>query len=153
VIAGVFELTRVDRWLYETLSGDEALVELVGANVYPEVAPAVLEPGGTLAATAVTFAVQAPGQDSRVLGTGPGSRALTRSEWTVKAVGPAPSPLDLEPVADRIDALIHGAAAELDVDGETWRLTATRTFPVRYPELVDRRLYRHLGGIYAVELT
>lgn len=171
-MAGIHELTRVDRWLDELLAGDlelgaavdQARLEVgatvdqvaaaAGERVFGEYAtPDALEPfvvfatvGGPTGAGADLGART----DSSVIG----ARVLTTVPYVVKAVGPGGSYRPLEPIADRIDALLQDAGDFLEVAalaaGGAGVIIAgsERVAPVKYPEVADSRQFRHLGGLY-----
>jgi hypothetical protein len=151
--AGTVELASADRALWALLGDEEGPVAaLVGANVYPHVAPPELEPqpaGSTIPAGCfAVWTLITPLPDVRALGTGPAPRLLVAAEYAIKAVGPVSAPLELEPLAAALDAVLAGAT--LTDDGQTW--TVARLSPILYPEAVPGApLHWHLGGLFRLE--
>lgn len=145
--AGVVEATRAERFLAGTVAA--AVAPFVGANVYRAPAPDPLEDltAGLLDDTMVVFSFVSA-VDTVVPRTGPGTRALVRAVYLVKAIGPRDL-VDLAPVADAVDLALHGAQGA--VDGLT--VTSTRESTVAYSEVASGRLYEHLGGLYRLELA
>lgn len=133
----MIETLRVDQWLYERLSGDTTLSNLVGGRIYSYLAPqdAVLP--------FVLFSHQA-GHDVR--GVGP-ARIMTSLVYQVKAVGQGHSFGPLKAIADRLDTLLQGASGSV-VDGTV--LMCVREQPVEYVETDDGVQYRHLGGLWRI---
>jgi hypothetical protein len=140
------ETTRVDEWLYATLTADTALRnELGGAppatRVFSDVAPQ-----GTPSPWLVFSFVTA----DDTVGVNPGTRILVRGLWIVKGIARAESYLGaLRTIADRIDAVLQAASGST-VSGVTVVLSH-RVRPIRYAEVDDAGVQiRHLGGLYAV---
>lgn len=131
------EVTRVDQWLYETLSGDPTLSALVGGRIYSYLAPP------TAALPFVLFAHQA-GRDVRIVG---GRRVLVDMVYQVKAVGSGGSFQPLKSIADRLDALLQGASGSV-VDGVVYM--CVREQPLAYVEVEKGVEYRHLGGFWRI---
>lgn len=131
------EITAVDRWLYEKLTDDAALMSAVSA-VYGYVAPP---------AAVYPFVLFSYLGGTDVAGQ-PAVRILTSGLWQVKVVGASSSFLSIEQAAKRIDELLQGASssgAAADVYG------CVRTQPLAFTELgADNRRYQHLGGIYRI---
>lgn len=175
------ELTRADRWLGDLLEADAELAAAVDA-ARALIADGLGEPAPDPAAARVfygaapldalePFVVYQEASGGPAAGAGvdvgatdveviPAVRVLTHAAYTVKAVGPGADFGPLEPIADRLDALLQGAA------GNAWPLAADpaaepadtyvgevrRTAPVKYPEVADGRPFRHLGGVYRLTL-
>lgn len=131
----MIETARVDRWLYERLAGDATLSGLVGGRIYAFVAPQ---------GTAFPFVVFAHQGGHDVLGVGP-ARVMVSLLYQVKAVGQTAAVADLQPVADRIDALLHGASGAVP-DGTI--LACVREQAIEEAEVDDGVQYRHVGGLY-----
>ena len=67
----------------------------------------------------------------------------------VRAVGQTASPLDLAPIADRIDVLLHRQDAPVVIGGVTLGyIGCYRVQPFALAETSNNIEYRHLGGIY-----
>jgi len=126
---------RYVEWLYARLSGDTQLMALALGGVHENVAPA-----GTVDPYIVFSMVD--NHDVNAVGQ---TRALTESEWDVKAVREGTSYTTLAPIAARIDALLH------DVLGGVV-ISSHRTATIRYPEYTGGASYRHLGGTYRVQI-
>lgn len=139
------ETVRAEAWLYGLLTGDTALAALVDSRVYSGAAPQ----GATLPCVIINHQ---SGRD--VLGVGT-VRVMSRLAYLVKAVGRCQSYLALEPIADRIDAVLHGASgAVAGIEGAGAELLAcTRTMTVAYAEMDEGVQYRHLGGLYQIVAT
>jgi hypothetical protein len=134
------ETARVDRWLYELLSGDQELQSLVGDRVYGYLAP----PGAQF--PFVVFTHQG-GHD--VLGVGP-ARVMAHLLYQVKAVGKGNSFAPLQPIADRVDALLQGASGSV-VDG--YVLICVREHPFAFVEVDNGVEYRHIGGLWRILIS
>lgn len=66
--------------------------------------------------------------------------------YVVRAVGRGASYLPLEPIAERIKAVLHKATGAAG-NGEVFECLQTE--PIAYPETgADGQQYRHLGGLY-----
>lgn len=133
----MIETLRVDQWLYERLSGDTTLSNLVGGRIYAYLAPQ----DATL--PFVLYSHQA-GHDVR--GVGP-ARIMTSLVYQVKAVGQGGSFGPLKAIADRLDTLLQGASGSV-VDGTV--LMCVREQPIEYVEIEDGVQYRHLGGLWRI---
>lgn len=166
------ELTRADAWLDELLGGDALLADVIDEARYPDGVPAVPNPErvfeGVAPADALEPFVIYSGSTSPTLGAGQDlgasdndaigtERVLTSTTLTVRAVMAGTSYRPLEPIADRLDDLLHGAAtvevAALDPAGAAVVIAGCkRTTPLKYPEVADGRQFRHLGGVYRLWL-
>jgi uncharacterized membrane protein YjdF len=134
--AGIEVVDIADRWLKETLTGDATLSGMVGGRItgddYPTdwVNPLVQY---EMSSTRDTYGVGAV-------------RIATHSVYVVKVIGEGSSYAPLRPIAQRIDALLHGARQTTAYGHiEIWREAV-----VRYPETVVGVRHRHLGGMYRV---
>lgn len=136
----MIETVRVDQWLHDTLTTDPTLTALVAGRVYADLAPL------TARWPAVIFNEQAP-VDS--LGVG-GERILTSGLWQVKAITDEPSWQGLgRQAADRVDDLLHGASGTA---GGVAVGTCHREQTVRFVEVVEGKQFRHLGGLYRINV-
>lgn len=124
-----------ERWLFDTLSADPTLVSQVNGRMYGHLAPPEAD------TPFVVWTAQGP-RDIRGVGT---VRIMTMALYVVKAVGTGRSFLDLEGIAWRIDAVLHGATGQ-NPDGLV--LGCVREEPVSYVEVDGGTEYRHLGGLY-----
>lgn len=133
------------RWLRATLAADAALVALVGGALSPRICDGPA-PEGT-AYPCVVFLPYTPGRDLSVIG---GIRVWSELPYVVKAVHQAESYADpLQTLAERIDALLHRASGEVD-GGRV--IACVRVSPLEYPEVKNSVQYRHLGGIYKLQV-
>jgi hypothetical protein len=134
-----------EQWLQEVLAGDTGLVALLpkypGANpsIYGYVAP-------DNAPYPVVIYSYHSGSD--VYGSGT-ARIMSHLVYQVKAVGEGASFSTLGPIADRIDELLHGALG--GVTGLSV-LSCIREAPVAYAEIENGIQYRHLGGLYRLQV-
>jgi len=133
----MLETVRVEQWLYRVLSQDMTLGDMVGGRIYAYVAPQ------DAPFPFILISHQA-GHDVR--GVGP-ARVMVSLVYQVKVVGQGGSFAPLQPIADRIDALLQGASGAV-VDGQV--LMCVREQPVAYVEVDDGVQYRHLGGLYRI---
>jgi len=131
----VTQPTASETWLYERLSGDAALADLVGDRIFDGVGrPDAVYPF-------VVFQFQG-GHD--VAGVS-AQRLMGQEVYLVKAVGRAASYADLKPVAKRIDELLHRQRG-VTADGTVWACVREQPFKNVYVE--NRIQYRQLGGLY-----
>lgn len=133
----MIEVAWVDEWLYGVLVNDAQLSALVGGRIFSYVAPL------TATTPFVVFNHQA-GTDVRGVGT---VRVMTSLVYQVKVVGQGESVRSLKPIADRIDALLHGASGSV-ADGTV--LTCVREQQVAYAEVDEGVRYNHLGGLWRI---
>lgn len=140
------EILLVEQWLQSVLVGDAVLVAMLGKHpsthqcVYAYVAPDK---------AAFPFVVYSYQSGSDVYGSGK-ARIMSQLTYQVKAVGQGAGYTPLAPIADRIDALLHGAAGAIPGLAV---LSCIREAPVAYPELDDNGIqYRHLGGLYRLQV-
>ncbi len=132
------ETTRVDKWLYQTLSGDSILQSHVGDRIYNGLAPS--SPTYPL----ILFNHQA-GRDVIVVGA---QRAMVATTYLLKAVDRSASNSSLEPIVDRFDRLLHGNSG---VPATGFRVLACyREETVEYVEEEGGIPFRHLGGLYRI---
>lgn len=131
------EAVVADRWLASVLAA--ATASVAPGGVHSDVAPP-----GTVGPW-VTFGLQ-DARDVKVVNT---ARVLTDATYLVKAVGPGSSYAGLEEVADAIDTALSGAAAVVAQGAIIW---CERERPVRYRESDNGIEYRHLGGLYRIQV-
>lgn len=130
------ETARVRAFIYLTLTGDTALAALIGTRCYHGVAPAgVADPY-------VVFQMLSGGNDLMVVGA---IRIWANPLYLIKAVRKGSSTGPLEPIADRIDALLHAKSGTV-TNGVIWSVARER--PHELPELTDGVQYSNLGGEY-----
>lgn len=133
------ESNAAERWIYAKLSTDATLITKVGTRTYNTRRP----PESAL--PCVIWQLQS-GDDVILLGA---VRLWSNLRYLVRGIGETGSyGGDLQAIADRIDALLHGASGS-NVDGTVW--TCVRAAPFQMIETVAGREYRHLGGIYRIQ--
>lgn len=129
------ELTRVDAWLQTTLTGDATLATLVDGRVFADIAPQ---------GTPGPFIVHQFQGGADNIGNG-GNRVLVNGVWLVRVVAQTDSYLPLQPIADRIDAVLHrGAGGAV--------LTCTSEQPYRLTESAEGASWRHLGRLFRIQV-
>jgi len=138
----VAETVLTDTWLYETLTGDATLVGLLSDGVDGVVADEAEDD------TTDPFVIFQLLDSADVYAIG-SVRVLTDATYAVQAVDEVGSYVSLGPIADRIDALLHDKT-EVVTGG---LICATRRErPIRYPETTHGKTYRHLGGLYRIQV-
>lgn len=136
------ELPAAAKWLYGKLIGDAALTALVSNRVYADVAPTgAAFPYVVFSITGVSD-LQAMGPD----------RAAVTVTMVVRAVTQGSSTVALEPVASRVDELLQvKTPTTVSLGGRTYNLlSCARQTALAYPETVEGKPYRHLGGLYVM---
>lgn len=133
------EILGLHRFAYSRLAADPELAALVGGRIYEGIAP----PGTEY--PLVLFGVQA-GTD--LLGAG-GTRIWVSAVLQARAVGPMPAS-ELAPIAARIDAALTAPMPiAVEAAGVAYTIHAAyRESTIDYAEVVDGRVYRHLGGLF-----
>jgi hypothetical protein len=131
------ETLTVDRWLYQTLTGDTTLMALVtDVHTWPVPQGAALP--------YVLFQEQAA-RDVQGMGA---ERLWATGSWLVRVVSESASwGGDLEAAAKRIDTLLQAQGGT--VSGGTV-FVCVREHPFRLVESAQSRQFRHLGGIYRI---
>jgi hypothetical protein len=135
------ESARARSWLYQTLANDATLTPLIGKRIYNGRA----EQGAAF--PYVVLQLLSPGNDLIVVGA---ARIWSDMLWLVKAVNKGTSTAALEPIADRIDALLHAKSGTV-VGGVIH--VAVRERPHELPERTDGVDYVNLGGEYRVKAS
>lgn len=133
---GIETVTVIDSWLYSKLSTDSALSELVGDRLIGTLA------GGNVVTPYVVWFLSS----ARDISTVPTIRVQVDALYTVKAVGEGSSWDEVQAVASRVDALLHGA----NDTTATGSVACVRESIVQYAEVDSGTQYRHLGGIFRV---
>lgn len=129
------ELT-VNRWIFQTLSNDEAIRAVVGERVFDTIAPNNAE------YPIIVFSSSSP-RDVR----GVRVRAMSTFSYTVKVIDKAKTYSGIEALAEAIDKALElksGPAAGGVI------LSCHRETPFSYIESVDGLEFRHLGGLYFI---
>lgn len=135
------ETARIRAWIYLTITGDPALAGLIGTKCYHGVAPA-----GT-AFPYVVFQMLSPGNDLIALGA---ARIWANPLYLIKAVTKGSSTGPIEPIDNRIDALLHAKSGTV-TNGVIWECVRER--PHEQPELTDGVMYMNLGGEYRIKAS
>ena len=131
----MIELTRIDRWLYQRLTGSQLLA---GLGIYNTVAP----PEASM--PFVLFAFQSAEADVMTIGA---RRLVVNPLYQIKVIGTGLSLAPLEPYADAIDAALQ-AQSGAALDG--YVLACIREQPLVLMEEDAGTIYRHLGGLYRI---
>lgn len=127
------ELAAIEAWLFSRL------VTTVGpgAEIYTDQAPEDAP---------YPFVIMAHLGGSDVFGVGP-ARFMTSADYVIRATVRSESLADVYPLADDIDAAIHGQKGVDPLVGLTV-LSCVRTEPFRQREVEDDVVYLSLGGVY-----
>lgn len=140
------ETPLVDAWIVSRLSTDATLLTMgivtgsgsVASRVFNSLAPAE---------TAMPLIVYQTQRASDVIGVGT-ARIMVDTLYVVKVIAQGSDFSVHKPIADRVDVLLHGAAAVV-AGGEI--LSCVRTEPFSMVENDEGRQYRHLGGIFRIQ--
>lgn len=133
------EVIRVNEWLYTVLAADSDVTDLVGTRIYDGLAPR----GATYPVIIFNFLT---GSDVMAVGS---IRVMNSGLYQVKAVAQATSYADVSPVADAIDSALHRASGSV---GDGAILACRREQPIVYIEQVNDLQYRHMGGLYRIQV-
>jgi hypothetical protein len=133
------ETNIVASWLYTTLHGDATLLAAAPGGVYEDAAPR-----GTVFPV-VIFALQ-DAIDSLTVN---GVCILVRATYQVKVVTQGASYAALDGAAARINTLLHRVTGSA---GGGAIYSSVRVEPLRYREDADGVEYRHLGGLYEIQV-
>lgn len=136
----MIETTRVDEWLKTTLAASAPLAALVSTRIYGYVAPQ-----GTTGNMVIYNWMG--GSDLVAVS---GYRALVNGLWQVKAVTQSNSFAQAKAIMDIVDGLIHRQTGSTS---DSLILACVRESPVQYPEITNGIQYRHLGGLYRIQIT
>lgn len=136
----MIESTRIDRWIYATLSSDATVVASVGTRIYRDVPPQG-------AAYPLIVYQEQPFVDDLV-GLG-GIRILTSALYLIKGIAKGESFIALEPVMDRVDTLIHAKAGSTS-DATILSCVRERPYSITYEDMGVK--YKQLGGFYRIQV-
>jgi hypothetical protein len=128
------------RWIVQTLKADATIVAAVGAKVFDTQAPQ-----GTVA----PYILVEEYRSNDIMGVGP-IRFKADLQYIVKYVKQTQSFVEMEPVAERIDALLHVGSGAPSGGGTILACQRVRT--LKYSEPDEGLEYRHLGGIYFLQV-
>jgi hypothetical protein len=125
-----------DRWLYDRLTNDATLMNLVTA-VYSDIAPedAVYD----------FVLMSLPNQGGVSRQTANADRVYDSLRYLIRVVGETESYGALDAAASRIETLLHKASG-VTSNGQV--LACTYEEPFRMPEVDGSRQFRYLGGYY-----
>lgn len=137
-MVAVADLTRVDEWMNQVLTGDLRLEELVGGRIYSDEAPQ------GAAAPMVVYAFLG-GADKLLT-----SRSrLTSALYLVRAIGDGSSYDAIEPIADRIEAVLTIPDAGTIIR-EVRLMSCQREQPHMRKDSAFGKPTVYLGGFYRV---
>lgn len=132
------ETCLIDAWLYSTLAGDATLMALI-TGVFADVAPE------GQAYPFLVFSLQDAGDVQTVNNV----RLLVDATYQVRITTDAESFGAIKTAVERVDTLLHRASGTV-TGGVIY--DCVRAEPLRYTELQQGRLYRHLGGLYRIQV-
>lgn len=132
------DLTRVDEWIYDLLSGDLQVGGAVGGRVYADAAP---QNAGT---PMVLFSFL--GGSDKVLTF---QRRLTNAIYLIRAIAQGSSYNTLEPIVDRIDTILNVPTQGTYLRG-VLITNVIREQPHQRKDIEDGVPYVYLGGFYRV---
>jgi hypothetical protein len=124
-------------WLYETLTGSQAVTEAATGGVWENPAPAHVD------APFVSFELLDAG-DTLAVGA---SRILGTARYIVRVIGSDVALSELADAATAIDDALHGASGTVS---EGIVAGCVRERPFQMAEHSGGITYRHLGGVYRV---
>jgi len=136
----VAETARARAWIFTTLTGDVTMQGLIGARCYHGVAPAAAQ------YPFVVFQMLSGGNDLMTVGT---ARIWSAPLFIVKAVCKGSSTGPIEPVANRIDQLLHAGSGAV-TNGVIVECVRERPFDL--PTNENGVAYQQLGGEYRVRV-
>lgn len=128
------ETARIRAFIYTTLTTDPTLQGLIGTRCYHAVAPAGAQ------YPFVVFQMLSGGNDLLGVGT---TRIWSAPLFIIKAVCKGTSTGPVEPVANRIDQLLHAKSGTV-TNGVIWECVRERPFDL--PTVEDGVSYQQLGG-------
>lgn len=134
------EIILAETWLYSTLANDVTLTTLINKRVFS------LQPPQGVAFPFIAYQLQA-GNDIATMNN---KRVMAELVYQVKVIGQTPSPLDLAPIFQQLDALIHNKVNQQVTGGTIYSCVREQSF---VQAETDKGIeYRHLGGIYRLEV-
>ncbi len=135
------ELDVIDRWLFARLTGDLALMALLGKD--PDgLCVFDTKPSRGAVMPFVVYQLYSSGND---VTTANRTRIMAEPLYLVKAVCPGPSFGPVRPIANRIDDLLHKASGT-NADGVV--LGCARERPYKMLEEQGKQSFAWLGGFY-----
>lgn len=144
------EQEQVREWVYARLAGDALLAAAVGvelvdlsAHVWPDVAPSDLEDRWIVYSAQESFPMQP---------LGPGDRLYVPVPLNVRCVARAGDTAWAYEAFRRIHELLQGNHNHPGIAG-AMILTGQRQSGLDYPEEAGGIRYRHVGGIYTIQVN
>ncbi len=134
-------LSRAWRFIYTNLQADPELQALVSSRIHRGAVPQ----GGQF--PAVIYALIAPGMTLTAIG---GEQVWGRPVFKVVGAHETSDGLDLEPIADRIDAVLHNASGTTDAGGYVYSCQNLRPFELI--ETTGQSEFQQLGAEYGIEI-
>ena len=131
------EISVAEKWMVGVLGADSTLISAVSDRIYAHVVPE-----GT--AFPYIFITYQGGSDVLTNGA---YRIMSKLRYVVRAVSNSTSSESARPIADRIDAVLHGKQGTVSL-GVVF--SAVRDQPFFMIEIRDGMHLRHVGGIYTV---
>jgi hypothetical protein len=135
----VSETLFVDQWLYDTFRNDSALNNAVGGRFYVDVIPE------NASYPNVVFTMSSAND---VFGQGT-FRIMNRATYHVKVVGQTRSYWEIDPIYRMVDDLLQGKGGDT---ANAHIFSCMRYSEFRLAEFTNGRDYRHLGGLYQIEM-
>jgi hypothetical protein len=137
------ETTRVDKFLFDRLTGTPALTALIG-GASPRVFADRVPQGDVF--PAVVHQLQGAVDVRSATGD---ARIMVSGLWLVKAIVRSDTFADAAPIADELDEALEEASGAAGTDGAVF--SCTREAPFRLVEDDDASVtYRHLGALWRI---
>lgn len=128
-------ILAADRWLYDVLSSDATLQGLINERVFMDVAPEASD----YPFVSLQFIYGSPVTNMSV------DIVMFDEVWLVQAVGKGNDYTILEPITNRISAVLHKAA-----DESAGVVGCAQEEIIRYAEIDQGETYKHLGHYYRI---
>jgi hypothetical protein len=143
------EITVGQRWIYNTLSTNSSITALVGGalspRIFPDYVPVAIAEFGAMLPAIVYFSYSIK-DDTLAVG---GIRVNSNIEFVVKAIVKSENSAVAEQIMSLVDTALHrksGVAAEGSV------ISCVRRLPLDFIEANPEVVYKHLGGVYALQI-
>lgn len=146
-----YPIRVAERWLYQTLAADPIIAGIVGERIYNQQADDAVttDPDDDNEAEPVVpfILYQRQGGTGDIRGVGPDNFAADLV-YLVRAVDRTMSYQTMDPLAERIDALLHNAFGTV-----TGGQVEASTREDSYSQVDPDGRHRHLGGLYKLFVT
>lgn len=144
------ETARARAWIFTTLANDPTLTPLIGAGQDARVYHGIAKPGAAF--PYVVFQLLSPGNDLLALG---GIRIWADMLWLVKVITKSksediPKTGSIEPIVDRIDALLHAKSGTV-TSGVIWECVRERPFEL--PTVENGVGYVQMGAEWRIKAS